>query len=115
MRTRLHDGRSRGRLLAAFGWLVLLLSLAIFGECSRARASQREPIFIQTVIIKHQETHDTRGIQFFEIRNAQGSALVSVDGSLELAKALRGLDGRKVRLVIEGAELERIVRFGGER
>jgi hypothetical protein len=106
VRTRATDGRRIGRMVAA----ILGATLALWLLRGDADAQPRGPIFTASVVVKHQETYDSNGIQFFEIRNAQGSALVSIDGGLELAKTLRGLDGRKVRLVIESAELERLER-----
>lgn len=113
MRTRATDGISIGRIIAA----IIGATFALWLLQGDTGAQQRE-LFNAVMHVKHQETYDTRGVQFFEIRGAQGAALVSVDGKLELAKALRGVAGRKVRVVIEGVGLERVereIRFGEAR
>lgn len=80
------------------------------GRDNHPEARGTGPVFSQIVTVNHQENWDAQGLEFFEIRNTQGAALVTVSGGLELARVLRSVDGQKVRLVIETPELERIER-----
>ena len=48
---------------------------------------------------------DFRGVQFFHLKSAEGSATISVDGDVKLAEALKALNGQRVKLTLEPATL----------
>jgi hypothetical protein len=60
--------------------------------------------------VRHQQTYDTKGIQFFAIVTPDGEALLSVDGDLPLAKWLLEHADQKIRITIEDAELQKVER-----
>lgn len=55
--------------------------------------------------VSKETTFDFKGIQFFHLKSADGTATISVDGDVALAEALTALDGQRVRLTLENATL----------
>jgi hypothetical protein len=55
--------------------------------------------------VSQEHTYDFKGIQFFSLKSADGSATISVDGDVKLSAALKALEGQRVRLTLENATL----------
>ena len=74
-----------------------------------AHAQAPEP-FTFVVRIDHQETYDSKGIQFYALVDpgVGDASLLSVDGDLPLSKVLAAHAGQKVRISIEPIQLEQI-------
>jgi hypothetical protein len=60
--------------------------------------------------LQHQQTYDTKGIQFFAIVTPEGEALLSVDGDLPLSKWLLEHADQKISITVESAELQTVER-----
>jgi hypothetical protein len=78
------------------GVIVLWFALSMTAH------SQESEFFFQ---VKREDTFDFKGIQFFHLRSADGTATLSVDGDVRLSEALKALDGQRVRLTLENATL----------
>jgi hypothetical protein len=50
--------------------------------------------------VTHEHTFDFRGVQFFQLRSANGSATISVDGDVTLAETLKAADGAEITVSI---------------
>jgi hypothetical protein len=55
--------------------------------------------------VTKESSYDFKGIQFFHLKSAEGTATISVDGDVALSSALAALDGQRVRLTLENATL----------
>lgn len=95
----------------AFGLGVLFLVLALLwvGVLS-GRLHAQDPRIDMVVKLRHQQTYDTKGIQFFTFVTPDGEALLSVDGDLPLAAGLHQFVNKRVRLIVEDAEPQRLER-----
>ena len=83
---------------------LTLLIWAVMWCAFAAQAFEREPDEFFYRITK-ENTFDFKGIQFFHLKSAEGTATISVDGDVKLADALKALDGQRVRLTLEPATL----------
>jgi hypothetical protein len=81
-------------------------------ECGRDNDPEAQELEAYSVVVRvrHQQTYDTKGIQFFALVTPTGEALLSVDGDHDLSKELLRLTDKKVRLTVEDAELQRVER-----
>lgn len=69
-----------------------------------------EDPFSVVVTVDHHTTYDSRGIQFFELKTATGSVVVSADADTAFAKALTANAGKKVRVTVEPYVVQEIKR-----
>ena len=83
---------------------LLLLGVVViwFALSMTASGSQEQEFFFR--VEKH-STFDFKGIQFFNLHSADGTALLSVDGDVALASALTALNGQRIRITLENATL----------
>lgn len=92
-----------------FGVLFLVLALLWFGVMS-GKLHAEDPRIDLVVKVRHQQTYDSHGIQFFTLVTPDGEALLSVDGDLPLAHGLHQFVNKRVRLTMEDAEPKRLDR-----
>jgi hypothetical protein len=67
---------------------------------------QPDPDIVWLAKINYQETYDSQGIQFFELRKGAEAPLLSVQGSSELAAFLRRHDGKRITVTFSAVSLE---------
>lgn len=93
-------------------WSALLVAGVIWtwAWLSALRGFAYTEAQVFTYALKAHHTYDFKDIQFFELKSINGSATVAVDGDVDLANALRALDGKKVRVTLEAVALQRIDR-----
>jgi hypothetical protein len=78
-------------------------------ECGRDNMHAQDTYSV-VARIRHQDTYDTQGIQFFAIVMPDGEALLSVDGDLELAKQVLTRKDARVRITVEPFVVQELVR-----
>ena len=86
--------------------LVIVVAWAAY-PCGQ----QAEP-YTSVVKVEHQETYDSKGIQFFAFVGPDGkdSSLLSVDADLELSQILLSHDRKHVRITIEPADPQELTK-----
>jgi len=92
--------------------LVAAYLAALLYVTNPARAQEQPPSYSAVVKVEHQETYDTKGIQFYSFVGPDGkdSSLLSVDGDLELSKLLLMNDRKHIRITIESAEPQELTK-----
>jgi hypothetical protein len=96
--------------------LLIVLALWAIGHATRVVLFGANAISVGTdafrvvAKVQHQQTYDTKGIQFFAIVTPDGEALLSVDGDLPLAKWLLEHTDQKIRITVESADLQTVER-----
>ena len=93
-----------------FAWPIVWLLAFIAGYLVALDAQEEAERFSTLARVRHQETYDTKGIQFFAIVTPEGEGLLSVDGDLQIAQWLLSQKNQKIRLTLERAELKQVER-----
>lgn len=80
---------------------LLILVIVLIGLAHllpKLRAEEPDQIWI--LHVKAQNTYDTQGIEFFELRRGAEAYLISAPGQSDLAKWLNRKDGKRVSLTL---------------
>jgi hypothetical protein len=78
---------------------VILVFILLFSLWFDAYAQNDQ--HVQSVTVKYQETYDTNGIQFYELRKGAEAILLSAPEQSELAKFLARHNGSRLILSLE--------------